>query len=38
MMTFVGALPALINVGSLLFLFLFLYAVMGMNEFASIQL
>ena len=38
MMTFIGSLPALINVGSLLFLFLYIYAVLGMNLFATIKL
>ena len=37
-MTFIGSLPALINVGSLLFLFLYIYAVLGMNLFATIKL
>lgn len=37
-MTFIGSLPALINVGSLLFLFLYIYAVLGMNLFASVKL
>jgi len=34
MLTFLGSLPALLNVGGLLFLFLYIYAVMGMNLFA----
>jgi hypothetical protein len=38
LMTFFGSLPALINVGSLLFLFLYIYAVLGMNLFATIKL
>ena len=38
MMTFIVSLPALINVGSLLFLFLYIYAVLGMNLFATIKL
>ena len=38
LMTFIGSLPALINVGCLLFLFLYIYAVMGMNLFATVKL
>jgi Ion transport protein len=38
LMTFINSLPALINVGSLLFLFLFIYAIMGMNLFATVKL
>ena len=37
-MTFVGSLPDLLNVGSLLFLVLFVYAVLGMNLFATVAL
>ena len=36
--TFIGALPQLTNVGGLLFLFLFLYAVLGVALFAPVKL
>jgi len=35
--TFIGAVPQLTNVGGLLFLFLFLYAVLGVEWFATIK-
>lgn len=38
MMTFIDSLPALFNVGSLLFLFIFIYSIMGMNLFATVKL
>ena len=37
-MTFINALPALGNVGALLFLFLYLYAVIGVNLFSTVKL
>ena len=38
LVTFIGSLPALINVGGLLFLFLYIYAVLGTNLFATVKL
>jgi hypothetical protein len=38
MMTFFNALPELINVGGVLFLCLYLYAVMGVYLFANVKL
>ena len=35
---FIGTLTELVNVASLLFLLLFLYAVLGMNLFATVKL
>jgi hypothetical protein len=34
--TFIGAIPQLTNVGGLLFLFLFLYSVLGVFLFAEV--
>ena len=36
--TFVTTLPALMNVGTLMFLILYIFAVIGMNLFAKIKL
>jgi len=36
--TFIKSLPAVVNVGSLLLLMIFVYAVMGMMLFADVQL
>jgi hypothetical protein len=36
--TFIGAIPQLTNVGGLLFLFLFLYSVLGVSLFAPVKL
>ena len=36
--TFIGAIPQLTNVGGLLFLFLFLYSVLGVFLFAQVKL
>lgn len=36
--TFIGAIPQLTAVGGLLFIFLFVYAVMGVQLFATVQL
>ncbi len=36
--TFIMTLPALANVGSLLLLFLYIYAILGMNLFATIKI
>jgi hypothetical protein len=36
--TFIGAIPQLTNVGGLLFLFLFLYSVLGVFMFAEVKL
>lgn len=38
LMTFIEAIPALINVGGLLFLFIYLYSVIGVNFFSMIKL
>ena len=35
--TFVGAVPQLTNVGGLLFLFLFLYSVLGVSLFGAVK-
>ena len=35
--TFVGAIPQLTNVGGLLFLFLFLYSVLGVSLFGTVK-
>ena len=37
-MTFIYSIPSLMNVGSLLFLFLYLYAVIGVYFFSDIKL
>ena len=37
-MTFIDAIPALLNVGGLLFLFLYLYAVIGVYFFSTVKL
>lgn len=36
--TFILAIPELVNVGTLLVLFLFLFAVLGVNLFAEVKL
>jgi hypothetical protein len=38
MMTFFNALPELFNVGAVLLLFLFLYAILGVHLFATVKL
>jgi hypothetical protein len=38
LMTFIDAIPALLNVGGLLFLFLYLYAVIGVYFFSTVKL
>jgi hypothetical protein len=38
LMTFIDAIPALLNVGGLLFLFLYIYAVIGVYFFSTVKL
>ena len=37
-MTFIEALPEILNIGSLLFLFLFIFVILGTNLFATVKL
>jgi voltage-gated sodium channel type XI alpha len=38
LMTFIDAIPSLVNVGGLLFLFLYIYAVLGVYFFSTVKL
>jgi hypothetical protein len=38
LMTFIDAIPSLVNVGGLLFLFLYIYAVIGVYFFSTVKL
>lgn len=37
-LTFLEAMPEIINIGGLLFLFLFIFVILGMNMFAGVKL
>ena len=37
-LTFLEAMPEIINIGGLVFLFLFIFVILGMNMFAGVQL